>query len=149
MAEGMFIQLVQAAGLSDQIEIDSAGTGGWHVGERADRRMRETAENHGIELPSRARKVRLSDFETFDYLLAMDESNLSDLLHLQKQATHSQAKVFKMRHFDPEAPDTDVPDPYYGGGRGFEHVYEMLERACANFLAYLVKEHDLQPAAKG
>jgi protein-tyrosine phosphatase len=145
MAEGLFIHLVKEAGLSDKVQIDSAGTGNWHVGARADTRMRETAAKHGIELPSRARQVTLADFDRFDYILPMDQSNLSDLRELQLRAPQARAQVIKMRHFDPEAPEADVPDPYYDGQRGFEEVYDMLNRACAKLLAHIVAAHDLQP----
>ncbi|MEO0468336.1 MAG: low molecular weight protein-tyrosine-phosphatase [Bacteroidota bacterium] len=140
MAEGLFIHQVDEAGLTDQFHIDSCGTGGWHVGERADGRMRQTAARHGVNLPSISRKVRLSDFRDFDYILAMDESNLRDLQELEASVADSHAQLFKMRHFDPQAPSADVPDPYYGGQRGFEDVYEMLVRACANLLAFIRKE---------
>lgn len=145
MAEGLFLHLVQEANLADQIEIDSAGTGGWHVGAPADARMRETAQRHGIYLPSRARQVTLKDFDQFDYILPMDQSNLADLHELQVRTPQARAKVIKMRHFDPEAPGADVPDPYYSGQRGFEDVYEMLERSCRRLLDYIVTEQELSP----
>lgn len=145
MAEGIFIYLVKKAGLSHQIHIDSAGTGGWHVGAPADARMGETAAKHGIELPSRARQVTLEDFDRFDYIIPMDQSNLADLRELQVRKPHSRAQVIKMRHFDPDAPDADVPDPYYGGQRGFEEVYQMLERSCEMLLEFVVAEQELSP----
>lgn len=145
MAEGLFIHLVDQAGLSDQIKIDSAGTGGWHVGAPADPRMRETAKAHGVNLPSKARQVTLEDFDHFDYIIPMDQSNLADLRELQVRKPNSRAKVIKMRHFDPEAPEADVPDPYYGGQSGFEDVYAMLKRSCQMFLEYVAAEHELSP----
>jgi protein-tyrosine phosphatase len=145
MAEGLFIHLVKEAGLESQISIDSAGTGGWHIGAPADPRMQETAASHGISLPSRARQVTLADFDHFDYIIPMDQSNLSDLRELQIRKPNARAKVIKMRHFDSEAPEADVPDPYFGGQGGFEAVYDMLERSCRMFLEYVVAEHDLTP----
>ncbi len=138
MAEGLFIDKVQQAGLTDQFEIDSAGTGGWHVGERADPRMRQTAAKHGVELPSRARKVNQEDFRYFDYILAMDGSNLRDLEALANGVPAGKAQLYKMRHFDPQAPEADVPDPYYGGQRGFEEVYEMLDRSTGQLLNHIL-----------
>lgn len=143
MAEGLFLDQVQKQGLEDQIEVDSCGTGGWHVGERADRRMQATAARHGVALPSRARKVRMSDFSEFDYILAMDDSNLHDLQSLERQAASSSAQLFKMRHFDEEAPEADVPDPYYGGDRGFEEVYQMLVRSSQALLDHIRQEQNL------
>jgi protein-tyrosine phosphatase len=144
MAEGLFIHQVEQAGLSNQLHIDSAGTGSWHVGERADPRMRQTAGKHGIELPSRARKVVEADFRRYDYILAMDASNLQDLQDLGEQVSGRKAQLLKMRHFDPEAPDADVPDPYYGGERGFEDVYAMLARSTQALLEFLVETHGLE-----
>lgn len=142
MAEGLFLDEVAKAGLSDQFEVDSAGTGGWHVGERADPRMLATAKRHGVHLPSQARKVRLSDFVEFDYILAMDDSNLQDLRRLENNLDEPTAQLFKMRHFDSKARDADVPDPYWGGDRGFEEVYEMLLRSSQELLAYINKQQD-------
>ena len=143
MAEGLFIQKVKEAGLEDQIEIDSAGTGGWHVGERADARMRQTAAKHGVDLPSRARKVKESDFRNFDYILAMDQSNLRDLEDLEGGVSGTKSRLFKMRHFDPLAHEADVPDPYYGGQRGFEDVYDMLDRSTEELLRFIREEQKM------
>lgn len=140
MAEGLFLHHVAAAGLSDRIQVDSAGTGAWHVGEPADRRMQAAAAVHGVELVSRARQVRLSDFSEFDYIIPMDGSNLRDLEDLAREVGNSSARLVKMRHFDPKAPGADVPDPYYGGQRGFEQVFEMLDRATQGLLAHICVE---------
>ena len=143
MGEGLLIHLVKEEGLSDKISVDSAGTSGWHIGEPADRRMRQTAESHGIHLPSKSRQIRLSDFQEFDYILAMDSSNLRDLQDLYHQVKKPKAQIFKMRYFDPQAPDSDVPDPYYGGDLGFEEVYEMLDRATRGLMAHIRAEHGI------
>jgi len=142
MAEGLFIHHVKQAGLEDQFHIDSSGTGGWHAGERADSRMLETAQKHGVHLPSRARKVRASDFEEFDYILPMDHSNKRDLEDLQRQYG-GKAQVILMRDFDELGKGEAVPDPYYGGRQGFDHVYEMLDRSTANFLDWVRRENGL------
>lgn len=143
MAEGLFIQHVEEAGLSAQVEIDSAGTSGWHEGERADPRMRETAAKHGVHLPSLSRAVRDSDFRTFDYILAMDESNLRDLESRARNVSGASAQILKMRQFDSEAPNDNVPDPYYGGKRGFEDVYQMLERSSRSLLQHIREEKEM------
>ena len=143
MAEGLFIHLIEEKGLSDHFEVDSCGTSGWHVGEAADSRMRQTAGAHGVHLPSRSRQIRHSDFRRFDYIIPMDESNLRDLEEIQAGVEGARAELVKMRHFDPQDPDGNVPDPYYGGQRGFEDVYEMLLRTNENFIEYLVEKHQL------
>ncbi|MEM6803898.1 MAG: low molecular weight protein-tyrosine-phosphatase [Bacteroidota bacterium] len=143
MAEGLFLKQVKEAGLSDKIEIDSCGTGAWHVGDKADPRMRETASRHGINLLSRARKVEITDFREFDYIIPMDNSNL---MNLQRMATHVpdiKAAIIKMRYFDEGNENADVPDPYYGGEQGFEDVFQMLDRSCAALLAFIREQHEI------
>ena len=143
MAEGLFIHMVEEAGLSDKIRIDSCGTGAWHTGERADRRMRETAAKHGVNLPSRARQIHYTDFVKFDYIIPMDSSNLRDVERLAREMPEGGAQIIKMRYFDADAPNADVPDPYYGGRSGFDDVYEMLQRSCSALLAFIRQEHGI------
>lgn len=136
-AEGVMRALVREAGLRDRIELDSAGTGGWHVGESPDARATEAAGRRGIVLEGAARKVRPSDFEEFDLILAMDASNLRNL---QRMASDERArgKVRLLREWDPTADgDLDVPDPYYGGPSGFDRVLDMVQAACASLLEQL------------
>ena len=122
-AEGVMRALVHEAGLQERIELDSAGTGGWHVGESPDARATEAAGRRGIVLEGAARKVRPRDFEEFDLILAMDASNLRDL---QRMAPDEQAreKVRLLREWGRAGSrsdgDLDVPDPYYGGPGGFD-----------------------------
>ena len=135
--------LVDAAGLSDRIEVDSSGTGAWHAGEKADKRSRQTAARRGMRLDSVARQVTVADFERFDYLLAMDQDNFDSLRQLAP-GDAARARVHMFRSFDPDSPPgAAVPDPYYGGPDGFEHVLDMCEAACAGLLAHLRREHDL------
>ena len=126
LAEAVFLHLVEQAGLGD-MQVDSAGTSGWHEGERADPRSREVAARHGVAVPSRSRPVRDSDFQEFDLILAMDGSNLQNL-QAQCPSQH-QHKLRLMRDWDPQGPG-DVPDPYYGGPSGFDDNYAMLKRCC-------------------
>ncbi len=142
MAEGLFIHHVKEAGLLDQFEIDSAGTGGWHAGERADPRMLETAAKNKIHLPSRARQVKPKDFEAFDYMIVMDHSNKRDIEKLKKQHG-GKAQIILMRDFDELGKGEAVPDPYYGGGKGFDEVYEMLNRSTAGFLNWIQEERGI------
>jgi len=129
-------RLVRDAGLDGRVEIDSAGTGGWHVGEPPDRRATLAARRRGVSLEGAARQVRPDDFERFDLLIAMDRANLRDLLALAPDEEAAE-KVRLLREFDPAsagAPDLDVPDPYYGGDRGFETVLDLVEAACRGLL---------------
>src|SRR4051794_2483640 len=133
--EGGMRSLVREAGLEDEIEIDSAGTGGWHVGDPPDRRATAAARERGITLEGAARQVRLEDFEHYDLLLAADRENRADLLALAPDAA-AREKVRLLRSFDPESDgaDLDVPDPYYGGPDGFERVLDLVEAACRGLL---------------
>jgi len=142
-AEGVMLDLVQREGLHNAFSIDSAGTAGYHVGERPDRRSLATARTHGVELPSRARQWLASDFAKFDLVLAMDTNNRADLLALAPD-TLARDKVLLLRGFDADAePDAAVPDPYYGGAEGFEEVFAICERACRGLLTSLRREYSL------
>ena len=125
--------LLREEGLDDQIEIDSAGTGGWHAGDPPDARATAAAARRGIVLDGAARQVRPSDFEEYDLLLAADRENLAVLRHIAPVGT--QDKIRLLRSYDPEAHgDLDVPDPYYGGAEGFEEVLDIVEAACRGLL---------------
>jgi protein-tyrosine phosphatase len=141
-AEGVMIQLVQDAGLAGRIAIDSAGTGAWHAGERADPRSRAEALRRGLELPSVARQFTAGDFDAFDYVIAMDRRNFRDLERLIGGGHHKR-KLHLLRSFDAHANDPDVPDPYYGGDNGFADVFDICEAGCRGLLAHLREEHGL------
>ncbi|HEY4996378.1 MAG TPA: low molecular weight protein-tyrosine-phosphatase [Solirubrobacteraceae bacterium] len=135
-AEGVMRTLVEQAGMTERIEVDSAGTGAWHVGSPADARASATALAHGVALDSVARQVILDDFEGFDVVLAMDRENLRALRRLARN-DEQRARIHLLREFDPAsagAEDLDVPDPYYGAGDGFEEVYDLVHAACAGLL---------------
>jgi protein-tyrosine phosphatase len=134
-AEGAFRDLVDKAGLSDEFMIDSAGTGAWHEGEPADRRMRRAAERRGLTLTSLARAVRPDDYEHFDVILAMDTDNLRTLRKRAPAAHHHKIRLF--RDLDPEEPGLDVPDPYYGPEGGFEDVLDIVTRTSQALLEEL------------
>ena len=129
LAEGILRRDAAAEGLA--IEVDSAGTGGWHQGEPADQRSRDVGISRGCEMNMRARQVRPSDFKEFDLIVAMDGENYQDLLRW-KGADAS--KVRLACSFAPELGATDVPDPYYGGPRGFEKIADMLEAISQGIL---------------
>ncbi|MGE0712688.1 MAG: low molecular weight protein-tyrosine-phosphatase [Planctomycetota bacterium] len=134
LAEGVFLHQVQARGLVARYEADSAGTSAYHAGEPADSRSIAVGQKNGVTVPSISRKVRAADYDDFDLIVAMDEQNLADLRAGCPPA--HRAELVRMRDYDPRGAG-DVPDPYYGGPRGFDDVYEMLWRSCEGLLAAL------------
>ncbi len=140
-AEGVFRHVVKQAGLADKIQTDSAGTHAYHIGEPPDSRAQQTALSRGIELSDlRGRKVEADDFSHFDYVLAMDHSNHTNL---QQIAAGNTDKLHMFLQFAENFDDQEVPDPYYGGDQGFEHVFDLVEDASNGLLAHIRKQHDL------
>lgn len=140
LAEGVFIHMANQADVD--VRVDSAGTGSWHVGERPDSRALAVARGHGVKLPGHARRVGASDMSDFDYVIAMDRSNLAHLAALRRSA-HGSARLHLLREFDPEAGrNKDVPDPYYGGRRGFEECFRIVERSCRGLLEKVAGDLD-------
>ncbi len=140
-AHGVFKHLVRAENLDDKIEIDSAGTHAYHVGESPDRRATEAALKNRVDLSYiRARKVNDDDFEYYDYILAMDRDNLSDLQ--QACPEEFQHKLHLFLDFAPEVSQKEVPDPYYGGIKGFENVFNLVHKASKGLLE-AIKTTDL------
>ena len=128
--------LVHERGLEDRVEIDSAGTGGWHVGAAPDERATAAARERGITLEGAARRVAAADFDRYDLFLAADRENLAALLALAPD-DEARAKVRLLREFDPESVargELEVPDPYYGADRGFEDVLDIVDAACRGLL---------------
>jgi protein-tyrosine phosphatase len=142
LGEGVFRHLVNEAGLADRFDIDSAGTSAYHIGDPPDPRTQSVAQARGVRLTGAARQIRLHDFQDFDYVLVMDGQNMRNVRKLLDDSATAEVKF--LREFDPEARgDLDVPDPYYGGPRGFEDVHDMVHRSCAALLAHIRKEHAL------
>jgi protein-tyrosine phosphatase len=135
-AEGVMRQLVAQAGLSGRIEVSSAGTGGWHAGELPDARMRAAAARRGYSLQSRARQLVREDFGRQDLIVVMDDDNQARVLALAGSEA-DKLKVRRLCEFCSKFTDTEVPDPYYGGPAGFEHVLDLLEDGCAGLLKAL------------
>ena len=129
-------KLLADAGLADRVTIDSAGTGGWHVGDLADPRTRAAATKRGLDLTHRARQFTRHDLDRFDLVLAMDRDNLRHLTLLVGK--REQPVVRLLRSFDPESPaGAEVPDPYAGGDDGFEKVLDQCERACTGLIGFV------------
>lgn len=142
MAATVLQQRLHKAGLADRVSVESAGTGSWHVGERADPRAATALREHGYE-PSEhsGRQFRADWFRRFDLILAMDEDNLAELRRLAP-TEQDRRSVRLLRSYDPAAPegDLDVPDPYYGGADGFSHVLSQIERAAGGLVDAVQEE---------
>ena len=132
-AEIIFRQMVEDAGRAEDFHIDSAGTIGHHEGSPPGSRMAEALRRHGFPVTGRARRIRVEDLERFDWIITMDESNFADVRSLDPTGTYHQ-KIRQLVTYcrNHEAPR--VPDPYYGGQRGFEHVIDLLKDGCAGIL---------------
>jgi protein-tyrosine phosphatase len=142
-AEAVMRHLVKQERLEDRIAVSSAGTGDWHVGEPRDGRSQAVGAARGIPLMGRARQFTSASFGECDYALAMDRSNRDEMLKLARTEA-DRAKVRLLRSFDPAAPrDAEVPDPYYGGPRGFDEVFDLCEAACRGLIEHLRREHVL------
>ncbi len=132
--------LADVEGVAASLEIDSAGTSAYHVGESPDRRATAAAKRRGIRMAGASRQFKRKDFERFDYILAMDRDNMAELLDLAPDSD-ARSKVRLFRSFDDTAPEgAGTPDPYYGGDRGFETVLDICDRACRGLLAHLRKQ---------
>lgn len=132
-AHGVFRDLVQQSGMEDRIEIDSAGTHAYHVGNPADRRAQETAQSRGVDLSDlRARQVEVDDFSHYDYVIAMDQENY---ISLSRQCPDNLLdRIYLFMDFAPEMRTREVPDPYYGGAKGFERVFDLVDAASKGLL---------------
>ena len=139
-AEGVMQKMINDSGLSEKIYVDSAGTIGYHSGERADRRMIKHAKKRGYDLLSISRQFDPHrDFLEFDYIVAMDDINLADLKQMDETGQYAH-KIFKMTDFCKKIKADIVPDPYYGGDQGFETVLDIVEDGCSGLLEKINKE---------
>ena len=136
MAEGVFQKMVDDAGLADQIQVDSAGTASWHIGEKAHSGTRHILSKHGISYNGRARRIRPDDYaEASNYVIAMDSSNLADL----RAQDGNRPRMFRLLEFASQSDLRDIPDPYYTGK--FEQVYDLIEDSCEGLLA-VIRENE-------
>jgi len=141
IAESVFRHLARQRGVDHLFHIDSAGTSGYHAGDPPDSRSVATARGRGVTVEGRSRQVRSSDLERFHYIIVMDGENLSGVREIEV-TPGSTPKVHRLREWDPVWPGGDVPDPYYGGPRGFDDVHDIVERSCERLLEHLLTSFD-------
>jgi len=142
-AHGVFQGMVNGSGFGDAIQVDSAGTGDWHIGHSPDQRTAQVAASKGYDLSElRARLVTSEDFQLFDYVIAMDKANLSDLRAMQPADYRGYLGLFL--DFSTQNGHSEVPDPYYGGEDGFELVFTLVEEASQGLLQHIQANHQLQ-----
>ena len=137
-AEAIFLDLINKKGLNDYFIVDSAGTGSWHIGKKADKRMRIASQKRGVEILSRARQINTKDFDRFNYIVAMDDSNFENINYLKSRKSLSDfSSIIKIQNFRLNFEETEVPDPYFGGEEGFDQVLDILEDSVSGFLETL------------
>lgn len=141
LAEAVFRQQVRKRGVEDLFEIDSAGTSNYHAGCAPDRRSAQVARARGVEVVGQSRQLTDDDLRRFDYVIAMDAENLRDITAVHT-ATGGNARVHRLREWDPRPDGVDVPDPYYGGPHGFDDVHDIVERSCAALLGHILRERE-------
>ena len=139
LAQGVFENVLRREGLGDEVFVDSAGTGSWHAGSPPDARAQRSASIRGIDLGSqRARRITLDDCRSFDYVLTMDEENYRAAAALCREG---RAEVRPFLDYAPERAEVEVPDPFYGGPEGFEHVLDLVEAASEGLLKDIEEKH--------
>lgn len=138
-AEGVMRALVEREGLTGNVTIRSAGTGGWHAGKLPDQRMRNAAQNRGYDLQSRARQVTEEDLHQHQLVLVMDQQNLREIRTYDRAGQH-ESKIRLFCEFCTDHDTHEVPDPYYGGAHGFEHVLDLLEDGCRGVIRH-IRQH--------
>ena len=140
LAEAIFNQQLKEAGLDNTISCDSAGTGDWHVGEPPDPRTQAVARRYKVPLTHRGRQFDAADFDMYDYVIAMDQSNMRNIREQVPTAGPTPYQFFLMREFEDTPAPKDVPDPYWGGEQGFDTMYHLLYQCCANLLTHLQQQ---------
>lgn len=143
LAEAVFNHLVQQEGLEDKIVCDSAGTSDYHLGAPPDQRTLDLVEQKKLRLDHVGRQFTSKDFDHFNYIIAMDESNLANIRRLEETGRSTSYQLFLMREFDDTLAEMNVPDPYWGGDRGFLEVHDIVSRSGKNLLKHIMKEHQL------
>lgn len=143
LAQGLMEKKIDELGLSDQIKVDSCGTSQYHIGEQPDERTLQNALKNGLKLNHKARQFSKKDFRAFDYIVAMDKANMECVRRFD-QTNEFSDKFMLIRDFDSIDKGADVPDPYFGGEEGFQHVYLILQRSVNEFLNQVIKKHGLK-----
>lgn len=143
LAESVFNKLIEKENLEKKIMCDSAGTSDYHIGEAPDRRTVEVALQNKLKIDHLGRQFSVQDFSDFDYIIAMDRSNLEHIKSLLPDPYAHGQKLFLMREFD-DHEESDVPDPYWSGQQGFIDVHRILFRSCKNLLNHIIKSHHLK-----
>ena len=134
-AEAIFIDLINKKGLNNKFIVDSAGTGSWHIGKEADPRMRIAAQKRGVKILSIARQINVKDYQKFNYIIAMDDSNFKNISDLKSRKSLSDFSfIDKIQNFRSVFKEKEVPDPYFGGDKGFDNVLDILEDSVSGFL---------------
>ena len=141
LAEGIFKKKVEEKGLADRFVIDSCGTSNYHIGEQPDRRTIKNALANGVRLNHQGRQFTVQDFSDFDYIVAMDSSNVQNIEKLRPEGNSKQ--ILLVRSFDELSMNRNVPDPYYGGENGFQEVFDILDRSIEGLVNHVVLEKGL------
>jgi protein-tyrosine phosphatase len=136
LAEAIFNHKVRQQNLGHRFDVDSCGTGNYHIGDQPDKRTVASAQRNGVAINHYCRQLTRSDLDEFDYIMAMDHSNYRNILRLDSSNSKKE-KVYLMRDFDPHGKGQEVPDPYYGNERDFQAVFEILDRSLEHFLAHV------------
>ena len=147
LAMNLFRHAVKERNLTSYFEIDSCGTSDYHIGDSPDSRTIANASKNGLHIEHKARQLVSEDLERFDYVIAMDKSNLQNILKLDPSGRHRD-KIHLMRDFDPIEKGTEVPDPFFGGDEGFQNVFQILKRSVNHFLDILVEKHNISTASQ-
>ncbi|MDI1235709.1 MAG: low molecular weight phosphotyrosine protein phosphatase [bacterium] len=137
-AEILFNNHIKGLGKESMFYVDSCGTGGWHEGEKADKRMRQTAEASGLEILHRARQIKSLDFDQFDYILAMDDKNILDLKVMSEKNAE---KIFLLSDLSTDYLSQNIPDPYFGDMKGFENVFNLLDKVTKQVANTILYKH--------
>ncbi len=143
LGEGIFRKIIAQQGLESYFIVDSCGTSHYHIGEPPDPRTIANAQEHGIALTSKGRQISAEDLRKFDYILVMDKSNMKNVLRLDETGEYKK-KIMLLRDFDKEKPGEDVPDPYFGGEKSFESVYQIIYRSVENLISHITKNENLK-----
>jgi protein-tyrosine phosphatase len=144
LAEAIFKEMLEKQQFTSKVIVDSSGTANYHIGMPPDHRTFSNAKSNGILINHVGKQFCKDDFFRHDYIIVMDESNYKEVVSIGRNIDDHRCTIYKMRHFDVNGPDMDVPDPYFGGAEGFQNVFDILNRSCEKFLEFLVNKHQIR-----